>query len=222
MTTDPDPVDPNDLNKKVLAIPDQARSVTIIGPESYQHAADFLLTVKALLKEVDNTFNPIIDKQYQAHREALAQKKRHQDPLLLAESIIKPKMVAYRDEQERIARDAQRKAQEEATLQEAADAEADGQHHRVNEILDGKGIVAAPMPAPVAKVAGIAPRETWSAEVTDLMALLKAVVAGQAPLACVMANQPALNKQAAALKATMNYPGVKPICTKTIAAGARV
>ena len=52
-------------------------------------------------------------------------------------------------------------------------------------------------------------REVWSAEVTDIKALCRAVADGKASTECVMANMPVLNRMASALKATMNIPGVR-------------
>lgn len=52
-------------------------------------------------------------------------------------------------------------------------------------------------------------REVWAAEVTDIKALCLAVATGKASIECVTGNMVSLNRQAVALKGTMNIPGVK-------------
>lgn len=52
-------------------------------------------------------------------------------------------------------------------------------------------------------------REVWAAEVVDIKALCLAVATGKASTECVIGNMVSLNRQAVALKGTMNVPGVK-------------
>lgn len=211
-----------ELEQKALAIPDQAMALEITDAGSYQVAAELLLTVKALLKEVDATFNPIIEKQYQAHREALAQKKRHQDPLLKAEQILKPRLAKFLHDEEQKRLQAERAMQEAATLQEAVDAEARGDTTSADAAMNGQGVASVTAPPTVQKVAGIASREIWRAEIGDKMALIKAVATGQAPSDLLDVNQSVANQMARALKTGMQYPGLKAVCEKTVAAGARL
>ena len=211
-----------ELEQKALAVPDQAQALTVTDAVSYTAATDLLLSVKALLKEVDETFNPIINKAYQTHREALAQQKRHKDPLLKAEAILKPRIAQYLYEQEQARLALERKAKDDAQLQEAVDAESRGDQAGAEAAMNGQGIVNVSVPSSVPKTAGISTRELWSAEVTDFLALVNAVAAGQVPLACLLPNQAALNQQARALKQSMTYPGVKAIRTTTVAAGSRL
>lgn len=211
-----------ELEQKALAIPDQAQAITITDAVSYSAATELLLTVKALLKEVDETFAPIITKAYQTHREAIAQRKRHEDPLLRAEAILKPRIAAYMDEQERQRQLAEKRAQDDAQLAEAEHHEALGDHRASEAALNGQGLVNVNVPSETPQVAGISSRELWSAEVTDFPALVSAVAAGKVPYACLLPNQSALNQQARALKQSMNYPGVRAVRTKTVAAGSRL
>src|SRR3990167_1390814 len=211
-----------DLEQKALALPDEATALMITDVPSYARACAFLLDIKAVQKELDATFDPIINKQFQAHREAVAQKKRHEQPLLRAEQIIKPRIAAYRDEQERTRRIAEQRANEAAQLQEALDAEALGDAPQMEAVLNGQGVVNVCVPSIVPNVSGIVSRELWSADVTDFLSLVKAVASGQVPLPCLLPNQSALNQQARALKQDMKYPGVKAVYVKTVAAGARL
>ena len=68
---------------------------------------------------------------------------------------------------------------------------------------------------------GISMRETWAAEVTDLMQLVRAVAAGTVPINALMANMVFLGQQARSLKQAMRYPGVRAYPHNNLAAGRR-
>jgi hypothetical protein len=120
-------------------------------------------------------------------------------------------MKTFEDEQERIRRAEQarleeeaRKAAEEAALAQAVALEQNG-HKAAAE-----AVIAAPVVAPAVYVPkttptgfGNATRRTWGAEVTDLMALVKAVAAGTVPIQALEANTVFLNGQARMLKAAL-------------------
>jgi len=108
--------------------------------------------------------------------------------------------------------------EERRRLEAAQEAEA----ARLRE-AEAKRLAAATMPsAPVVhvdrpKVTGLSSRENWSAEVTDKMALVKAIAAGEAPLDLVQINTSVLNRLAKALKSALNYPGVRAVCDRSYA-----
>jgi hypothetical protein len=58
-------------------------------------AKEVAQTIKAFQKEVDSTFDPIIERAHVTHKEALAQKKKHMDPLAEAEKRIKQLIGDY-------------------------------------------------------------------------------------------------------------------------------
>jgi hypothetical protein len=57
-------------------------------------------------------------------------------------------------------------------------------------------------------VEGISTVETWKAEIVDLMALVKAVAEGRAPISLLSGNQVAVNS-IAKHKGTLTYPGIR-------------
>lgn len=211
----------SELEQQALAIPDQALALMIVGEETYRHATELLLTIKDLRKEIEATFAPIIEKAFAAHKEAVAQRKRHEEPLIKAEGILKPRMAAYLEEQESQRREAERKAQEAAQLQEAVNAEAMGDVGGVEAALNGYGVASVIVPSSVPKVEGISTRDVWSGEVTNLLALVRTVAEGKAPLEFLTINPTFLNQMARAMKQNLRYPGVRAVCTKTVAAGRR-
>jgi len=82
-------------------------------------------------------------------------------------------------------------------------------------------VVSAPVAVAPAKVSGISGRQVYSAEVTDLRALLQAVLDGKAPLEAVQADMKFLGAQAKAFKKTGPlFPGVVATATNSISARA--
>lgn len=125
--------------------------------------------------------------------------------------------------------EAARKVEEARLMEEAQKAEAEGNKARAEAVLEEAvtrveemkaeevAIVSEPIETPVVilekavpKVAGgPSYRTIWDAQVTDLMALVKAVAAGQVSINALTANQTFLRQQAMSLKDTMRIPGVK-------------
>lgn len=142
-----------------------------------------------------------------------------------------------RAERERLARfeqekaEAARKAQEEAQAAAAAgDTEAaakamaeaqDAQQQAEIAALTAHVVTVAPTVEAPAKVTGISGRVTYSAEVIDLLALVKAVALGTAPIECIQADSKFLGAQARAFKKDGQlYPGVISKAERSIAARA--
>lgn len=218
-----------EIEQKALSIPEHARDLKIINTETYQRGGELLVAIKGLRKEIDNCFSPIIEKAFAAHKEAVAQRRKVEAPLVEAEAILKPAMAAWDTEQERIRReeqrrleDAARKRAEDEQLAMAAQAERAGDKESAQAIIDAP-VEVAPVIVPTAapKLSGVSYRENWSAQVVDIMALIKAVAAGQQPASLLTVNLPALNQMARALKDSLNIPGVKAVCEKVVAAGSR-
>ena len=207
-----------EVSTRALTIPEQANAVKIVDPDSYVKASGLWQDIRALRKQVSDTFTPIIQKAHAAHREALDRKAAVDAPLEVAEKTVKKAMNAWDEEQERIRQAEQRRLQEEARkreeearLQAAIEAEKEGAKEEAEEILN-KPVYVPPIivekqtPKPQG---GPVFRTVWKHQVTDLMALVKAVAAGQAPLAAIQANDVFLGQQARSLKEAMRYPGVR-------------
>ncbi len=104
-------------------------------------------------------------------------------------------------------------AQVEQAAAANAEAEAAAQ---VAEIVSMAPAVLAP-----AKVTGISGRVNYSAQVDDLMVLIKAVAAGEAPIECITADTKFLGAQARAFKrAGQLFPGVSAVAERSISARA--
>jgi hypothetical protein len=164
-----------EISTRALTVPEQARTVEITDDESYKRAAEVLLQIKDLRRQIDEAFDPIISKAHEAHREALGQKKRADAPLVEAEGIIKPRIAAYiadinrkRTEEEARLREEERRKEEERRLEEAIKAEAAGQTEKAEEILAAPVSIAKVRPTTEApRVAGVSIQKRWTYRIVD-------------------------------------------------------
>lgn len=222
-------VDGAEVAERALTFPDRASAIRIADAASYQAACEFLKGIKALRAEIADTFQPHITRAHESHKALLKEKADAEAPLAEAERIAKTALVIYDNEQEVIRLAEQRRLQaelrrqeEERRLSEAVDAEAAGDTDAADELIDEPVFVPTVAVAPsTPKVSGISYRETWSATVTDLPALVKYCAANPGFAALLSANMPALNAQARSLKAQLRIPGVEAVCTRDVAAGSR-
>ena len=126
-------------------------------------------------KEIDSYFDPIISRAHAAHKEAVSQKKRADEPLAQAEAILKPQMLAFVNEQRRKAEEEERRQREEARkkaeqeqLEAAIQAEAEGDKEAAEAIIQ-EPVYVPPIQvkAEIPKVSGFSVREQWTFEIVD-------------------------------------------------------
>lgn len=123
-------IDKDSVMQEVVSVEAQARTLQIVDSQSYVNAGEFWKSIKDLRKKIADTFDANIKKAHELHKNLLAEKKKHDDPLNAAERTIKKAMADYDAEQERKRREEQRrieevarKAEEERLLAEAIAAE---------------------------------------------------------------------------------------------------
>lgn len=205
--------------------------IVVRSQEEYAAAAEHLKTIKAFQRRVTEWFAPLKKKASDTHRALCEQERKVLQPSVQDEQRIKRALVAYTDEQERKRREEQerlrqqaREREEAARLEQAAalerEAKATGNvtfQEAAEQLLEAPIPVAAiePVTPPPPKVEGLSYRETYRAEVVDLMTLVKAVAAGQQPIGLLAANQSALDGMARSLKQSFAVPGVRLVCDKT-------
>lgn len=198
-----------------MSLKQLAEDFQVINNDTYTQANEIGRALKAARKQVDDFMDPIVESAHKAHKTALAKKKELAAPLEEAQAVIDRKQVTWykaeqariRAEQERALEEARRKAEEEAlaTAQALQDA---GLHEAAEEALDAPVILKGIVTPVMERAEGTSYREIWSAEVVDLMTLVSAVAAGQAPIAYLMPNTAALNATARAMKGAVKIPGV--------------
>jgi hypothetical protein len=210
-------------------VPDQAREIEITDAVTYARAGEALKTIKDLRAQIEDTFGPVVRKAFEAHREAVAQRKKVEAPLIEAENILKPRINRYLEEEERKRRAEEARLQaaaqkqlEDEQLAEAEYYEQAGDTEAAEEVLaETRAPAPVMVPASKPRVQGITRRKTWSAQVTDIRALIRAVADGKAPINCLKADMVFLNQQARSMKGTLNWPGVKAVSDSNISAGRR-
>ena len=101
-----------EIERQVPALVDQAAAIIVRDQETLTRANDFSIAVKRLRREIEETFDPIIEAAHRAHKVALDKKRKYIEPVDAAEKMVKGKIGAYLTEQDRIRREAERKAWE--------------------------------------------------------------------------------------------------------------
>lgn len=210
----------DDLETRALSLPEQARTISIVTAHDYERAGEFLLTVKDLRKEIQETFGPLKEKAWAAHKAIVAEEKRHEDPLIKAEGIVKPLMVAWdreqariREEEERRLREEARKREEERQLQAAIEAELEGNKAEAEAII-AEPVYVPPVVLPKAtpKVVGIATKTNWKFRITDISKI---------PREYLCPDEVKIGQMVRALKEQFNVPGIEAYPEQNIAAGRR-
>ncbi|MBN9460857.1 MAG: hypothetical protein J0H00_06475 [Burkholderiales bacterium] len=202
---------------------------TVDSHELFEAAGEDLRQVKGIRRRLDDERvrlkAPILD----AGRAIEDFFRRPLAMLDEAAAVINRKMVAYKREQDRIALEAQRKAEAEAeairqaTRAEAAALAEQGLAAEAEQMTAIADLVIAPRAAPAApRATGVHTRTTYSAEVVSLGELCEFVAANYktnpAVLEYVAANLPVLNKMASALKASYSVPGTRAVARESAVA----
>lgn len=220
------------LQRQTETATDIAQRFQITTQEIADQAARHLSGVLALRKTAEEHHRPTIQAAHDTWKKALAMLRRIDEPLEKAEKLLRMKLGAWSEkvrleaEAERRRLEAeQRRLQAEEAERVAAEAMKQGAtEDEVEAVMDQ--VMMAPAPvivhAPVSPaVSGFYSRETWSAQVTDVKALCKAIADGTASVHFVEPNMTALNQMARAQKNTLNIAGVKAVRNVAIAQGRR-
>ena len=85
----------NDLQQQLVPVITHAKALTVNSNAELVIAKEVAQTIKTFQKEVDSTFDPIINRAHLTHKEALAQKKKYMDPLVEVEKRIKQLIGDY-------------------------------------------------------------------------------------------------------------------------------
>jgi seryl-tRNA synthetase len=215
--------------ERALTIPEQARSIEITSNEDYTRAGELLLIIKDLRKQIDSTFDPIIKKQHEAHKEAVAQKKKVDAPLVEAEGIIKPRIASWNAEQERIRREEEarlreiaRKEEEERRLAEALAAEEEAKRNGASreeaaaevETILNEPVYVAPVivPKSTPRVQGISTVTRWKFRVVNPTVV---------PREYLVVDEQKIGGVVRAMKDATNIPGIEVYSEDSISAGRR-
>lgn len=213
------------VSQSILA---SAESYLIDCPAVFEIAAEELKTIKAEMRKLEEQRTKHVSPLNEEVKFINDLFRQGSTILSQAETIIKGKLLVYQQAEAQKAAEERARAEAAANAErkrleaEAAAAKESGDETTAAVLEATSQVVTAPVAAPTrTKVSGISTRETWSAEVTSLIDLVKHVAANPDQIGLIEPNTKALNGMAKALKGTMHIPGVKPVSTQSIAAGSR-
>jgi hypothetical protein len=198
-----------EVEEKALSVIDRANAIKITDNETYLKAGELWKIIKDMIKEVEDSFNPIVDSAFKAHRKAIEQRDKYLDPLKNAYKGVKNLMSFYEAEQEKIRLAEQRrfeeearKAEEERRLLEAIEAEQEGDKEVAEQILQEPTFVP-PMVLPKAtpKIqGGPTYRTVWKFRITN---------ASKVPDQYKNVDEVKVGQVVRALKNQTNIPGIE-------------
>jgi len=157
-----------EITKKVDTFFSAANMLNIEVDTHYEAAAQMLLQAKALLKFIEDTFEPAKKKMNEAKNELMRTIKSFTDPLDSAELIIKKKMGAYHARRERERYEEQRRLQEEVRKKEEELLLMRAIHTGDDSLLD-QPVEVPTVTIEETKVQGISYREIVKYEIVDPM-----------------------------------------------------
>lgn len=201
-----------------------ARKVCIVDAESCNKGTEIALTAKRLRLKIEKYHKPHIDNAHKAHKDLVGAMNGLTKPLKKAEDWIKNQIVAYNREIERVRREAAEKAQKEAEEKlklekEKLEAEALVAAEEGNQEAFDRAQAEAeeistqdftPVQAPPEKMPiGVSARKNWQVEITDLPALIKAVMEEKAPKNFISADMKVIKQWAKAVGISQKIPGIR-------------
>ena len=212
------------LRGEYAAVVAASKKLTVIETaEQAEEATQLGRTFQTGLKEMESFFKVIKSQIDDIKKPVLQAEKDDTGPLNTEKNRLGGLLTGYqaaerrkREEEERLARIAAEKQAEEEAIQRAIDLAAAGEDEAADAVLE-ETIIAAPViiPASAPKPTGSVARKNYTAEVTDLKALVAAVAAGTVPLMAIVANDSFLSSQAKTFKEQFSYPGVKLVVTES-------
>lgn len=214
------------LGKGAAAALQLVEAFEVIDQPSLDLAGEELRAIKAKQVELDTKRKAITKPMDEAKSAVMDLFRGPIELLVKAEGLLKGKVLAYQREQERIAAESRRiaeqaaQAEREKLAREAAELAAQGRagEAAVKETIAAMVVAPTPAVAPPAKVAGLSTRTTVDFEVVDLHALVKHVAEHPELIALVAADSVKLRAYVRGLGMACKLPGVKVTEKQTIAA----
>lgn len=195
-----------EAEQETQVIVKEAQALVIKTPKDYEIAGSMRAKIKGRIKNLDEKRKAITQPLDLAKKNIMALFNPVIERLNNCIEIIDAGTLIYNEEQDRIAQEAQAKADEEARkAREKAEArakelEAQGKTEKAQVMQEkANGIIAPVITPAVPKVAGQAIKTYWYAEVVDFKVL---------PDEYKLPNQSALDKVAQATQGKLNISGV--------------
>jgi len=194
--------------------------IKVVDADTAREAGERCKAIVSLEKKVHEYWDGIVDQAHKTWKGLVAKRSEFLDPLdankkaqILSMKTWEREEERKRQEAERIAQEAARKQAEDDALAAAAALEKQGtpEAKAEAEALINEPVAVPQVVVPTSKPAGFGAftRETWKAEVTDVKALARAILAGQVPQEAITGNTVFIGQQVRSLKASLKWPGVR-------------
>jgi len=201
------------MRKETELITKSENIVAILNQAEYDAAAQLKQELKSFRKQIAETFKPIIDKAHKAHKEAISQMKKVEEPFIAQERRLDPILATWLTEQAKIREEKLAEMRrEKALIEEKALAAADiaqehGDEEAARDIIESVNTLA---PAALDKPdsGGIHVRKNWKFRITD---------ASKVPEQYKRIDESKIGKVVRALGEHASIPGVETYCeTSTV------
>ena len=201
------------MKKETELITKSKDIVAILNQTEYDAAAQLKQELKSFRKQIAETFKPIIDKAHKAHKEAISQMKKVEEPFIAQERRLDPILATWLTEQAKIREEKLAEMRrEKALIEEKALAAADiaqehGDEEAARDIIESVNTLA---PAALDKPdsGGIHVRKNWKFRITD---------ASKVPEQYKRIDESKIGKVVRALGEHASIPGVETYCeTSTV------
>jgi hypothetical protein len=219
------------LKVKADDLVSQAEAFQIVTLDDMNRLAEIGRTAHALVKDITDTFEPIIKSAHATHKQAIAKRDERLAPVEKAKTICAQKIGVFKERITAVNRiwlyigayamqaEAARIAKEEEDRKLAQAAELEKKGHTAIAEKMVEQIIERPATAPVIpmrtqqavtpKAAGTSERTAWKFEVTDVRALLEAALADDTLMALVQPNEKEIGSWVRAQKGAFKVPGIR-------------
>ena len=209
------------VSRKTDLLVQNASTIQVVDPTTQRQASEFLLAIASMRREIAETFKPMKDAAYRAHRVICDQEKALDSPLQQAEAKVKGSIGTFVAEQRRLALKAEEEARQVAMEQARLEAQRIAQEQAIEDamVLEAQGNIAAaeavlanPAPAPiqyvapapvapqVATVSGVSMRTDWDFRIVNETLI---------PREYLLVNEQAIRAICKSTKGRATVPGVE-------------
>ena len=207
-----------EAQEKAVALRAQVDALTVTDQASYDLAQSLNEQALKSKKAFHVWFDPIDDTSKKARQATIAQGKKIDEPLDYIITTTGSRAAKWMAEERRKVAEKQaeadakaRKKAEDDQLAAAQLLQDLGMDEAAEEALAAEPVIEKVKVAAPVQAAGASVRTYYSAQVDDLLTLVKAVAEGKAPLACVEASMTYLNGRARLEQGTFSVPGVSVV-----------
>jgi hypothetical protein len=219
---------PDGFKERTSALQQQVTSLSFTTVEDLGKANDLLTSVLSLKDEIERYHEPIKRPLKEAHAAACKAEHEDLDPVVALEKRLKQGIAALdlkiRQLEAEAARAREQAAAEAGSVMQQQMIDAARQSGASEEVLTSLGAMQVLVPVAESesfgRPKGYSTRDQFEVEVTDILLLAKAVVAGGVQKEVLQANMKLLAAMAKASNGDLEIPGVR-VTKKLSVAGRR-